>query len=419
MKNKLIVILYTILSFQAFGQESDCPPWLKNYATTFDEINKNSFSFLDSRLDNIQIVGLGEDTHGTAEFTSMAVSLMIYLAENHNFQIFFIENGFGETTYLNDYINGKLPDAEKILKEHISTWRYQTTQFVSLLNTLKDYNLSHPDKPIQLFGVEMHYPFEEATRLNQYFTRCGLPLLSATFDKTLYQTVSEDEKGDVFIAYQKAKKQLFERKDYLISKSNETEYAYAILYLDIIGQYITAINQTNEQLKHDLRDLYMEINVSQILHLIGNDHKALIWAHNAHIGDWVSNGIVDVLGHHLKRKYGNSYFNIATNFGTGEYLAFPSNANEIGWKLIPHTRNTIARNSFTYCLSNLGAPNTFLDFNQIRENPEFKCKISEPLTLMSGAGAQTYGTETRSVEIGAAFDGILFIEKSTPIKRLK
>lgn len=419
MKNKIVLIFCIILSFQAYGQGQNCHPWLKNYATSLNSIDKSAFSFLDNKLDNVRIVGFGEDTHGTAEFTSMAASLMIYLAEKHNFQIFFIENGFGETTYLNDYINDRLPDAEKILKENISTWRYQTTEFVILLHTLKGYNLKHPKNPIQIFGIEMHYPFQEAKKLNQYFSKCELPELSATFDKTLYQDISEDEQGDLFIAYQNARKQLSNKKDYLISRSSEHEYAYAVLNLNILGQYVSAINQQNEQIKHDLRDIYMEVNLTNILAFLGNEKKALVWAHNAHIGNWVSNGIVDVLGHQLKKKYGDNYFNIATHFGTGEYLAFPSNANEIGWQLLPQRRSNIYENSFTTCLARLGNPNVFLDFGRIRENPEYKCAIIEPLILMSGAGAQTYGTETSFVEVGKAFDGIFYIENSTPINPLK
>lgn len=417
MKYKIVILFVVIKSFQVNGQKKNCFPWLKNYAISINIINQNSFSFLDNTLDNVKIVGYGEDTHGTAEFTSTAASLMIYLAEKHNLQIFFIENGFGETTYLNDYINGVQFDAEKILRGQISIWRYQTTQFISLLDTLKAYNLKHPKNPIQIFGIEMHYPFQEAKKLNEYFSKYGLPEISATFDKTLYQQISEDEKSDLFIAYQKARKQILDKKEYLISKSGEIEYDYAVLYTNILGQYVTAINQTNEQMKHDLRDLYMEVNLSSILELIGEDKKAFVWAHN--IGNLGSNGIVDVLGHHLKRKYGDSYFNIATQFGTGEYLAFPSNAHEVGWNLLTQTRESVEKNTFTFCLASIANPNLFLDLKTIRGNSNYKCEIIEPLTLMRGAGAQTYETSTVSVEAGNAFDEILFIEKSTPINLLK
>lgn len=416
---QILIIFLVFISLQVNGQENNCFPWLKNYTTTINTLHQNSFSFNDNRFDNVKVVGFGEDTHGTAEFTYSAASLMIYLAEKHNFQNFFIENGFGETTCLNDYINCRQTDAKKILKEKISTWRYQTTEFLSLLDTLKEYNLKHPKKPIQIFGIEMHYPLMEAKKLNEYFSKCELPEISASFDKTLYQDVAESEKADLFIAYQKARKQILDKKEHLISKSSEIEYAYAVLYTNILGQYVTAINQTNEQMKHDLRDLYMEINLSSILENIGEDKKSLVWAHNAHIGNWVSNGIVDVLGHHLKRKYGDSYFNIATQFGTGEYLAFPSNANEAGWKLLPHKRKSIKKDTFTFCLASLADPNVFLDIKKIRENYNYKCEIIKPLTLMRGAGAQSYRTETVSVEVGSAFDAILFIEKSTAINLLK
>lgn len=419
MRQQLIIVFLVMASISVSGQPQNCFPWLGKYATPFENIDNNAYSFLDNRLEQVSIVGFGEDTHGTAEYTDMAASLMIYLAEKHNFRVFFIENGFGETTYLNDYINGILPNGEEILKTKISTWRYKTTQFLALLNTLKQYNTAHPDSPIQLFGIEMHYPLEEANKLNQYLRQCGFSPLAAAFDKTLYQPISDEEQGECFSAYHRVKTVLQIEKDALIAKSSPTEYAYAQLYLDIIGQYVSAINQPTEQLKHDLRDIYMEVNVSNLLEFAGTDAKAFLWAHNAHIGDWISNGIVDVLGHQLKKKYGDAYFNIATNHGTGTYLAFPYNANEIGWKLLPQSRKTIDKHTFTHCLSTLGGPNTFVALDEIRSHPKRKCAIEAPLTIMRGAGAQTYGSETTVVALGKAFDGIIYLAKSTPIQLLE
>ena len=146
---------------------------LKEFAISIDASQTDKFSFMKNRLDDVRIVGFGEDTHGTAEFTELAVELMIYLAEDHGYRTFIIENGFGETTYLNDFINGRTNEAEVVLKTKISTWRYQTTQFVGLLNRLRQYNQTLPEKSIQLFGMEMHYPHEEAKLLNQYLSKCG------------------------------------------------------------------------------------------------------------------------------------------------------------------------------------------------------------------------------------------------------
>ena len=104
MKYLLILILFGTISISCSAQ---CNSELKNYSTGFDKIKASSFSFLDDELNKVRIVGYGEDTHGTAEFTLLAKELIEYLSEKQGFKILIIETGFGEGQYLNDYIHGK------------------------------------------------------------------------------------------------------------------------------------------------------------------------------------------------------------------------------------------------------------------------------------------------------------------------
>ena len=128
-----------------------CPTELEQYTTGFKSVQAGEFSFLDDVLNEVRIVGYGEDTHGTAEFTILAKELMQYLSEQHDFKILIIETGFGEGLYFNDYIQGKRDDLEFILKEINSTWRYRTKEFIVLMKWLREYNQNNTDK-IYLYG---------------------------------------------------------------------------------------------------------------------------------------------------------------------------------------------------------------------------------------------------------------------------
>ncbi|NJN78422.1 MAG: erythromycin esterase family protein [Saprospiraceae bacterium] len=137
MKSIAIIFLMTLFISVCNAQ---CNSELKKYTTGFDSLISNSFSFLDNELDDVKIVGYGEDTHGNAEFTILTEELMKYLNSKHGFNILIIENGFGEVAYFNDYIQGKRDDLKSILKKYNSTWRYETVAFYHLLNWLRDYN---------------------------------------------------------------------------------------------------------------------------------------------------------------------------------------------------------------------------------------------------------------------------------------
>ncbi len=388
---------------------SQCKSELKNYSVGFKEIKANSFSFLDSALNEVRIVGYGEDTHGTAEFTLLAEELMAYLNQVHGFNILIIEAGFGEGQYLNDYIQGRRDDLKTILREHNSTWRYQTKEFCHLMNRLKEYNKSHPDK-IYLYGCEMQYVISDVNRIREYLSLVDSDYEIYGFEKHLWQAMEESEKSDYYISYTKLKRHFSDNYETFVSKTSEREFMLAYQHIAVLGQFVSAIIQNTEQRKHDFRDVYMGENIQWILNYHGEQSKALYWAHNAHVGDWVDNGIVDVAGHQLRKVYGNAYFNIATDFGTGEFLAFSQD-----FKMETYRYDRVLENTFTKCLQNLGSPNTFLNIRKARENQDLVEYLNSEFTTMSGAGAQARKSKTETKEIGKAFDALIYLNKSSKI----
>ncbi len=410
---KIVTIAFlTLLAITNISAQ--CSSELKNYSTGFDSLESASFSFLDNELKDVRIVGYGEDTHGTAEFTVLAEELMKYLSAKHGFKILVLETGFGEGAYLNDYVQGKRDDLKVILESHNSTWRYKTKEFHHLMNWLRKYNQENNDK-IYLYGSEMQYVISDVNRIKDYLKTVDSKYKIDGFEKHLWENISDGEKSDYFISYAKIKRYFIENSESFKKQTSEKAFNQAFRHIEVLGQFVTAINQNAQQRKHDFRDIYISENIQWILNFHGNKSKALYWAHNAHVGDWVSNGIVDVAGHQLRKVYGSSYFNFATDFGTGEFIAFPHNANEIGWKFHTFRIESVLENTFTNCLKKLGKPNAFLNIRNAKKNTSLKLILEKPLTVMSGAGAQARRDATEIDDLGNAFDGILYLDKSTKI----
>lgn len=406
MKYLFTLLLFVILSTPSSSQ---CHSDLENYSVGFNELKASSFSFLDSALNDVRIVGYGEDTHGTAEFTHLAKELMEYLSKEHNFKVLIIETGFGEGQFLNDYIQGKRNDLKPILEKHNSSWRYQTKEFYQLMDWLKSYNKTNTNK-IHLYGCEMQYVLSDVNKIREYLKKVNSDYQIDGFEEHLWQPIEEGQKINYYISYANLKKYFIDNYEAFKSKTSEREFNLAYQHIVVLGQFVSAINQNIEQRKHDFRDIYMGENIQWILEFHGNESKALYWAHNAHIGDWVDNGIVDVTGHQLRKIYGNSYFNIATDFGTGEFLAFSQD-----WKMEAFNYEKVFKNTFTECLQKLGNPNTFLNIRIARKNKDLAEYLNSELTMMSGAGAQIRNSLTETKEIGKAFDGIIYLNKTSKI----
>lgn len=388
---------------------SQCNEQLKKSSTGFNQLTSASFSFLDDLLSDVRILGYGEDTHGTSEFTVLAKELMEYVAENHGFKILIIETGFGEGAYLNDYIQGKSPDLRSILEAHNSTWRYRTTEFYDLMNWLRDYNRQNAEN-ISIYGCEMQYVISDVDKIKEYLNRVGSDYEVTGFEKHLWQEISDDERMAYFTSYFKLKRLFMDNQVDFVKNSSQKAFELALQHVEVLGQFSTAINQNLEQRKHDFRDIYMGANIKWIMEYHGNSSRSLYWAHNSHVGDWVNNGIVDVAGHQLRKMYGQSYFNIATDFGFGEYVAFSRD-----WKMEVHKRDKIVAGTFTECLRSFGSPNTFVNLRQAKENESLHYYLSLPLTSMSGAGAQVRNSDTETGSISKAFDAILYLDRTTKI----
>ncbi|WP_426430911.1 erythromycin esterase family protein [Winogradskyella sp. HB-48] len=413
MKNYMLFVFFGLTARLCFAQ---CHTELKNYTTGFESIQASSFSFLDEALNDIRIVGYGEDTHGTGEFTILAKELMQYLLEQHDFKILIIETGFGEGLYLNDYIQGKRDDLEFILKEINSTWRYRTKEFIGLMNWLRDYNENNKDK-IFLYGCEMQYVRSEISRIKDYLKSVESDYKIEGFEKNnLWEQFNDDEKTDYFIAYTKLKKYFIENSEAFKNKTSEEEFNIAYHLVEILGQFVTTINQNHGQRKADFRDIYMGENILWIMNHYNHNKKAMYWAHNAHVGDWVDNGIVDVTGHQLRKLYGEYYFNIATDFGTGNFIAYPNDANKTGnWRFKTFTVDKVIEDTFTNCLKSFGKPNTFLNVRAARTNENLAFYLNSGLTSMSGAGARARSNETETKLFGRAFDAVIYLDKTNAI----
>ena len=85
---KFIFTLFILLPvFVCFSQNSITRFSLQSYSPTSDLTDLDQ---LDTIFKTKRLIGIGEATHGTHEFTLMRHRIFKYLAEKHNYNTFFI-----------------------------------------------------------------------------------------------------------------------------------------------------------------------------------------------------------------------------------------------------------------------------------------------------------------------------------------
>ncbi len=399
------------------GREAaPCDQRLTTYGTAFGELSTADFRFLDAALEEVHLVGYGEDTHGTAEFTALAGGLFLYLVREQGFRSLIIEDAFGEVRRMDRFVQGELAEVGDVLSP--GNWRYHTTQFADLLTRLRDYNRLHPDDRVHVYGPEMQYVNTDAAFLQAYLRERGAqidlgPLLEMA-------TIWNDRSAEQV----RVDAALIGRADSLLTAgamewraADATAYAYARQHLTVMQQYLTAHQQTSWEPKHELREEGMYENLGWIL-AHSPRGKAMYWAHNAHVHHGLVNGGIAATGRRLHEQYGERYYAIGTDFGAGSFLAHAADAETTGWGLAERTLPPLDSTTLTACLDAWGAPDYFVDLRAARQDAALADYMAQTHRSMTGAGAQVRRQSVETDRFLQQFDGLIYLRQSTPIEPL-
>ena len=414
----IIVIFYLFLGAGLYGQ---CAVNLRPYAEPAAALGPASFGFFRDKFARAEIIGIGEDTHGTAEFTEMIWPLLRYAADSLGYNTLILETVYGEGRTMDAYVQGKRDDLLTILGEVNSSWRYRSREFAGLLDSIRTYNQSHGDRRITVRGCEMQYPKEGARLLNEFLTEAQSDLRLTPITSHLWKDQTIGDAANYLIELASLEKELRDNSELFIQRTSEERYRTELFQADVLRQFVSAILQNEEDYKQDLRDLYMAGNILRILE---NDRttKAIYWAQNSHVGKDQQNGPADTAGRELHKALGSRYVSLRTDFGDGTFLAFPHDANTTGnWKLDSVGYGPVRPSTLSACFDSLAGSQAYLMLDvaaAVDQSKTIERYLEQPQPEMSGAGATARAEPTEQVTIWPSFDGVIYLRKSHPLTPL-
>lgn len=422
--------MYPLLALIALTPTLTADDWVSRHGVHFKSetnVDTSVKKMLATELKNVQIVGLGEASHGISEFFKIKSSLIKHLVSDEDFSLIMIEASFGEGVLLNEFISGERADLEDVLRG-MPLWYFKVEEFRDLLLWLRDFNKSHSNR-IRIYGMEMQYVDRSLLQIKKFLdkvdpdsseiwarfgaNRIGTATAGAAEFFYLWQPFSSDILRQHSELLLELRKRFSTNKIQYLAKSTDAEFGVAYRHVIVLEQFISASMQSEEPIKHQMRDYFMYLNLQWTrAHL--NNPKTIVWAHNEHLWKQPGNGGYDVLGRQLDRVYGKSYFALGFDFGEGTYRA-PSNA---GWEhLIPKPGPT----SLSYRMSELGKPNFLLNIRAAIRADE---KIPDSVTLRASSGGYTPMRDgriqyDREYSLRDRYDAIVFVNKVAPPKVLK
>jgi erythromycin esterase len=416
-------------SKQKVSQESEQEifAWLRANSLPIQHIEAgNGFADLQplkTLLNGVKLVGLGETTHGTREFSLFKHRLVEFLVIEMNFTSFAIEASFAACQPINDYILYGIGDRATVLtNQGYIPW--DTEEFSVMLDWLRLYNQSVSDeKKVQFYGLDLWRNDIGRNKVLNYLSKFAPERFKAT--NSLFGALDVEEAkwprqidGETKQTLVQLLPQLQDLLDYLnrnkdsfISGSTLDDFTQIMQYTRVMEQWILA-NAADllpgSETKN--RSKFMADNLMYIIDQARPEAKFVLWAHNGHIA--INNSEKDNLGYCLREKYGDRYYAFGFEFYEGSFLARTYIPDNVLGELKEITVTPASAGTLPWYLSCLGIGDFILNLRTPVGSPVIEQWLHNPITAHH-ANWVCDEINYYEMKIGGRYDGFIFIERTT------
>lgn len=260
---------------------------------------------LMDRIGDARIVMLGEASHGTHEYYTWRMAITRKLIMEKGFNFIAVEGDWPDCYRINRYIKSYRDAGDNALDvlnafRRWPTWMWANWEIVALSEWLHKYNKYHNGsivRKIGFYGLDVYSLWESMDSIMQYLEKVDPKAME----------IAEDAYR-CFEPYKKEEGQGYARASMFVPELCETE---VVNLLTTIRQRLPLYNTDHENVfsteqnalvavhaeqyyramvnggphSWNIRDEHMMDTLERLLDFHGKGSKAIVWAHNTHIGD--------------------------------------------------------------------------------------------------------------------------------------
>jgi protein-L-isoaspartate(D-aspartate) O-methyltransferase len=315
------------------------PELIQEFSEPFDDIKSADLEGLLRRIGNARVVLIGEASHGTREFYEMRARITRELIEKKGFNIIALEGDWPDVTIINSHVrnsDGTDDNSGIVYKSRafdvFPEWMWRNDSVTAFTLWLQAYNsaLNNEKDAISMYGLDL-YNLSGSIDLVLDYLRDVNPKL-AEFARWSYGCLGPwlDDPGDYGHALNTGRyrscesdvfvvEEEFNRNRDFYAQLDEQRFFHVIQNLRLIrnGERYFRTLYTNSTKAWNQRDSNMMQTLQALLEYHGPKSRAVVWAHNIHIGDSRATDLYDEgkvnLGHLVREAYDDSYL---IGFGT-------------------------------------------------------------------------------------------------------
>lgn len=309
----------------------------------FDSIETAPLARLLERIGDARIVLLGEATHGTSEFYRMRDRISRELIAKKGFRFVAIEGDWPDAARVDHYVRHlEYPPSEWTAFARFPVWMWRNNEVKAFVDWLRHHNAPLKDASrVAFHGLDLYSLYDSIRAVLNYLDQidpatarvarerygCLTPWQSdpATYGHAALTGAYPTCESDVAVVLSDL---LQKRRKYAEQDGERFMDAIQNARLIANAERYYRIMYYGSRASWNLRDSHMFETLKTLLAFYGPRSKAIVWAHNSHIGDasateMFSRGEYN-LGHLCRKEFGKLAY--AVGFGThGGTVAAASN----------------------------------------------------------------------------------------------
>lgn len=285
---------------RAASTASVLPSLIRRNSESFDDTAAVDFSATIERIGDARVVLIGEASHGTSEFYRLRAGLTRALIERRGFSIVAAEADWPDAAQIDHYVRHReAAPAEWAAFSRFPTWMWRNVETREFVDWLHEHNKRKAgDERTGFYGLDLYSLYNSARAVIDFLEDVDPDL--AAVARWRYGCLSPWEadpaaygqaalRGD----YRQCEDDVVNMLTDLLRKRSTYAHDDGERFLDASQNAVLVANAERyyrvmyygSRASWNLRDQHMFDTLQRILDARGDAARAVVWAHNSHIGD--------------------------------------------------------------------------------------------------------------------------------------
>ncbi len=320
--------------------EDSLAEMVASICTPFQSIEEADLAPLLQRIGDAKVVLLGEATHGTSEFYRMRQRISQELIAKKGFTFVAIEGDWPDAARIDHYVRHfEYPPSEWTAFARFPRWMWRNNEVRAFVDWMRGDNASRPpQKRTAFYGLDLYSLYTSIGEVLRYLDRVDPETASIARHRYGCLTPWQNDPaayGQAALtgAYRTCEMNVVSMLRDILTKQNLYMAHDGERYNDVANNARLVANAERyyrimyygSRASWNLRDSHMFETLQSLLAFHGRDSKAIVWAHNSHVGnaaatEMSARGETNI-GELCQKEFGDKVYSVGFGTHTGHVAA--------------------------------------------------------------------------------------------------